>query len=219
MTIKVIMVIEVIMPRAFNEEEKKFIRLRLIEAGKRSINRAGIKALVVDDVARDAGISKGSFYSFFPSREDFILSVFEAWEIEYRGDLIRRISEGQGTARERLARFFIGAFEIIDKEPGLCHLAYKDIERLIECLPPERIAAHQANDERVLERTFADWAGRGLIDSGILDALPGIASALFTIAIHKDDFPPGSYEPATKLIAEALAMRIAPEGRGEGDES
>jgi AcrR family transcriptional regulator len=207
------------MPRAFKESERERIKARLIEAGKRSINRAGIKALVVDDIARDAGISKGSFYSFFPSREDFILSVFEAWEVEYRGQLLRSISEGSGEAREKIAGFFLGAFDMIDREPGLSRLGFKEIERLIESLPPERVAAHQANDERVLERAFADWAERGLVDPGILEALPGIPVALFSIAIHKEDFPPGTYGPATRLIAEALAMRIAPASGDEGGES
>jgi len=205
------------MPRAFKESERERIKARLIEAGKRAINRAGIKSLVVDDIARDAGISKGSFYSFYPSREDFILSIFEAWETQYRGELIRTIAQGSGTARERITGFFLGALDMIDKEPGLSRLGSKDIERLIEALPPERVTAHQANDERVLEATFKDWAERGLVDKGVLGALPGIPSALFAMAVHKEDFPPGTYGPATRLIAEALAMRIAaPEGAEGG---
>jgi AcrR family transcriptional regulator len=197
------------MPRAFNESERGRIQARLIEAGKRAINRAGIKSLVVDEVARDAGISKGSFYSFYPSREDFILSVFEAWETQYRGELLRKISESSGSARERIAEFFNGAFEMMEKEPGLAGVGLKEIERLIEVLPPERVAAHQANDDLVLAEAFSDWGKRGLVDEGALAALPGIPAALFSIAMHKGDFPPGSYGPATRLIAEALAMRIA----------
>jgi AcrR family transcriptional regulator len=37
---------------------------------------------------RETGISKGNFYSFFPSREDFILSVLESRGSEYRGALL-----------------------------------------------------------------------------------------------------------------------------------
>jgi len=200
------------MPRAFTEADKGRIKTRLIEIGKRLINKSGIRALVIDDIAREAGISKGSFYSFFPSREDFILSVFESWEVQYRGELIKRITEEEGNARERLTRFFQGAFEMIEKEPGLSRLGFKEIERLIEVLPPERIEAHQANDSKVLESAFADWASRGLIDPSVLDAMAGIGAAIFSMAMHKEDFPPGSYEPAMRLIAEALAMRISAPG-------
>jgi AcrR family transcriptional regulator len=196
------------MPRAFSETERSRINSKLIAAGKRLINKAGIRFLVVDDVAREAGISKGSFYSFFPSREDFILSVFESWEEEYRGALIREVTEGTGTARERIERFFLGTFEILSREPGLARLGMKDIQTILERLPPERIAAHQAVDNKVLEGTLGSWVSRGLLTPDIVVAIRGLVPALFSVAMHREDFPAGSYEPAVRLIAEALAMRI-----------
>ncbi|MCX7028257.1 MAG: TetR/AcrR family transcriptional regulator [Spirochaetes bacterium] len=203
------------MPRAFTEAERARIRERLIAAGKVAINRSGLRFLVVDDVSREAGISKGSFYSFFPSREDFILSVFEAWELEYRGALLKEITEGTGSPQEKLERFFLEAFGMLNREPGLARISPREIERLIEGLPPERIAAHQSNDLEVLSRAFADWAEGNMIDRQDLEALPGVVSALFSIALHKDDFRQGSYEAAVRLILESLAMRLAagPKGR------
>lgn len=197
------------MPKAFTEPDRARIRAKLIAAGKRILNAAGIRLLVVDDVAREAGISKGSFYSFYPSREEFILSVFESWETEYRGALIREVTNGTGTPRERIERFFLGAFEILERQPGLAKLGMKDIQAIIERLPPERIAAHQAEDNRVLEETFGKWMSEGVVDSGAATALRGLVPALFSIAMHKEDFPPDSYHPTVKLIAQALAMRIA----------
>jgi AcrR family transcriptional regulator len=196
-------------PKAFTEPERARIHAKLIAAGKRILNAAGIRLLVVDDVAREAGISKGSFYSFYPSREEFILSVFESWETEYRGALIREVTNGTGTPRERIERFFLGAFEILERQPGLAKLGMKDIQTVIERLPPERIAAHQAEDNRVLEETFGKWMSEGVVDPAAATALRGLVPALFSIAMHKEDFPPDSYYPTVKLIAEALAMRIA----------
>jgi len=202
------------MPRAFTDLERARIKERLIKAGQDFLNRAAMRLLVVDDIAREAGISKGSFYSFFPSREDFILSALEAWEIEYRGALLKEITEGGGSNRDRLERFFLGAFGIIDRQPGLAKINFAEIERLIEGLPPERIAAHQANDEAVLGRASAEWAGEGLIDREALEALPGIISALFSIAVHKDDFRHGDYGATVRLISESLAMRLAEGPKG-----
>jgi AcrR family transcriptional regulator len=202
------------MPRAFSDPERGRIRERLIEAGKKSINRSGTRFLVMDDIAREAGISKGSFYSFFPSKEDFILSVFESWEAEHRAALLKEIAEGEGSARKKLERFFLGSFAILEREPGLAKLSFGEIERLMEALPPERLAAHQSKDEEILSRTFGEWAEGGLVDPEALAALPGLISALFSIALHKDDFRQGGYEAAVKLISEALAMRLAPEPKG-----
>jgi AcrR family transcriptional regulator len=197
------------MPRAFNEGERERIRAKLISAGKKVINKVGVRVLVVDDIAREAGISKGSFYSFFPSREEFILSVFESWELEYRGALIREVLEGKGTARERIQRFFVGAFEILEREPGLAHLGMNDIQAIIERIPPARMESHQAEDERALKETFGRLVREGMVSRDIGAAFRGLVPALFSIALHKEDFPEGSYRPAVKLIAEALALRIA----------
>ncbi len=203
------------MPRAFSEEERARAKARLFEAGKRLINAMGVRRLVVDDVAREAGISKGSFYAFFPSREDFILSVFEAWEAEYRGELIRSVAEGTGNARERLERFFRGAFDLLEREPGLARLGSADIQTLIDRLPSERLAAHQAADSDVLRETLERWIDAGLIRNDAAEAFRGVFTAIFSIAMRRADFPAGEYAPAVRLISEALALRFAPAEAGE----
>jgi len=78
--------------------------------------------------------------------------------------------------------------------------------------------AHQAADQRVLAETFGRWVSEGLLAPDVTAAFPGLVPPLFSIVMHKDDFPPASYQPAVKLIAEALALRIArraPGGAGE----
>ena len=207
------------MPKAFSEAERARIQERLIAAGKRIINLVGIRPVVIDDIAREAGISKGSFYSFYPSREDFILSVFESWETEYRGALIREVVEGKGTVQERIERFFLGAFEILEREPGLANLGIREIQTIIERLPPERLAAHQMVDNRVLRETFGRWASEGLLSRDVSEAFRGLVPALFSIAMHRQDFPPGTYHPTVKLIAQALALRLSMGERDRGGPS
>ena len=150
------------MPRAFTDPEREKIRNRLIAAGKKTINRLGTRLLAVDDICREAGISKGSFYSFFSSKEEFILSIFESWEGYYREALIREVSEGGGTARQKIERFFIGALEILEREPGLARMSFGEIEQLMEGLPPERIAKHRKRrpegNREDLRRMGRAWA-------------------------------------------------------------
>ena len=159
-----------------------------------------MRLLVIDDVARESGISKGSFYSFFPSREDYILSIFESWG--------RRISRqapcrnhGRGKARpvHDWSVFFMESFGMLDREPGLAAMNSTDVQRLMEALPPERLAAHQENDTQVLENAFAEWMKNGLIDAEALASLPGLVTALFSIALHKEDFPAGTYGPCSQI--------------------
>jgi AcrR family transcriptional regulator len=204
------------MPRAFSDSERERLRARLIAAGKRLINQSGTRALTVAEAARAAGLSKGSFYAFFSSKEDFVLTVFESWEKEYRDSALAAVLHGEGTPRERLEHFFIESFDIFEREPGLTRLGFGEIMRIMEHLPPERLTAHQQNDSRTMEAAIGSWIEKGLAAAEDIPALGGLMSSLFALVIHREDFPKGSYRPAVRLIAEALAMRITQRGGGHG---
>lgn len=198
------------MPRAFSEGEQQLIRSRLLAAGKRLVAERGIRGVVVEELAREAGIAKGSFYAFYPSREDLILSVLEKWEVEFREELARGIEAAELDPRQRLEAFVLRAFEVFERQPGLLRIGSRDIEELVARLPPERLAAHQAADRRYLEGLFESWLERGLLEPGAREVLPALVPLIFTLAIHREDFPAGSFGPMAALLARALARVLAP---------
>jgi len=203
------------MPKAFSSGERLKLEARLIEIGKRLINRVGVKALTVEDAAREAGLSKGSFYSFYSSKEEFLMAVFESWEKHHKTALLEGIVRGRGDPGQRLRKFFSDALELIGREPGMAKLSLGEIQRLMDKLPAERIAAHQAEDKRTAEEAMRAWVKAGLASPSDVPALPGIFAVLFLIAINRELFPPQSYEPAMKFLTEALADRLIRRGNGK----
>jgi AcrR family transcriptional regulator len=197
------------MPRAFNEREKEVLRGRLIEAGKRGLNRLGMRNLRVEELAQEAGISKGSFYAFFPSKEEFVLSIFESWENQYRRELLDTVLAEKDDPRKALETLFVEAFAILDREPGLASLGFRDVNLLLERLPPERVEAHKANDARVMMEALEAWRGADIIALEDIPALEGVFDSIFILAMHREDFPQGSFGPAMRVMAEALALRLA----------
>ena len=57
------------MPKGFTDDEKKIITKKLIEECKYSWQRYGYKKTSVDELCKNAGISKGAFYIFFKTKE------------------------------------------------------------------------------------------------------------------------------------------------------
>jgi len=216
MTVYVYTVIRSIMPKPFTDPERERIATRLILAGKRLLNQGGVKRLTVEEVSKEAGIAKGSFYAFFPSKEDLILSIFESWEDEYRGSLMRLVAEGEGSPRERLERFFRGTFSLLEREPALASLGSGELERIVERLPPERIAAHAARDGEELGARARRWIEAGILAPVEPETLEGAMLSLFFLALHRGDFPGGRFEAAAGLLSEALALRLAAPGGAEG---
>ena len=63
------------MARSFTEREKENIKRNLQEACKQSWTQYGYKKTSVDDLCKQAGISKGAFYLFFESKEALFCEV------------------------------------------------------------------------------------------------------------------------------------------------
>jgi TetR/AcrR family transcriptional repressor of nem operon len=89
------------MPRPPNPE----VRRRLLAAGLELVHARGFSASGVKDITDAAGVPKGSFYAYFPSKEAFAAAILH----HYWSDIEERllpILDADGVAPERIARFF-----------------------------------------------------------------------------------------------------------------
>jgi AcrR family transcriptional regulator len=83
---------------------KRFDRRRWMETALEALAQTGEAKLRVDKIAEALGVTKGSFYAHFESREDFLLSVVKYWGEEYTHRVKRIVEDEGGTARDRLRR-------------------------------------------------------------------------------------------------------------------
>ena len=65
------------MPKALTDEQKDQMRSSLLEAGRQAFAQFGIRKTTVDDLAKLAGMAKGSFYRHFASKEELYVSIFK----------------------------------------------------------------------------------------------------------------------------------------------
>ena len=66
--------------------------------------RKGMRGTSLTDIARDAGVQRGSLYNAFGSKEALILRAYQRYAGEYLGSVEEVLSSG--TLRERLSAFF-----------------------------------------------------------------------------------------------------------------
>ena len=66
--------------------------------------RKGVRGTSLSDIARDAGVQRGSLYNAFGSKEALFLCAYERYASEYLGSLQKVL--GSGTLRKRLTTFF-----------------------------------------------------------------------------------------------------------------
>lgn len=63
------------MPAIFTKRAREAMHEKLLHSGFELISREGIRSLTVEEVAQRSGIAKGTFYNFFPSKEEFVYQV------------------------------------------------------------------------------------------------------------------------------------------------
>ena len=83
-------------------------RLKLMAAGARLLDRSTFKDLKIEDVSVEAGLAKGTFYIHFPSKEDFLRELADAYCAFELNTLPRRVG---GLSRFVAGRMWISWYE------------------------------------------------------------------------------------------------------------
>lgn len=65
------------MPRLTREQSRARTRARLLDSARELVAREGYENATIDQIAEEAGYSKGAFYSNFASKEDLFLELLE----------------------------------------------------------------------------------------------------------------------------------------------
>jgi TetR/AcrR family transcriptional regulator, transcriptional repressor for nem operon len=84
-------------PREFDQDE-------VLRVAFDQFWRKGVRGTSLSDIARDAGVQRGSLYNAFGSKEALFLSAYERYASAYLNSIEKVL--GAGTLRQRLTAFF-----------------------------------------------------------------------------------------------------------------
>lgn len=196
------------MPRAFDEDEKEAIRAAMKLAGLRHFERAGVRGARVDDICREVGIAKGSFYAFYPSKEELFMAIVEEREDQHQADMLEFLGTRKGTARGRAGGFFDLILKKMDSDPVLnLVLAAGEIPHLVRKLGPERFAAGQVKDRAFAEEAVRRWRANDGPKISANDLL-GLMTITLSVASQRRQMTPEQFGPAVALLRELFVERL-----------
>ncbi len=134
------------MPK-FSSTEKEMIRRKLLKEGERLFTAFGLKKVSVDELVQAAGIAKGSFYSFCPSKEQLFFDIVtnqqkQMWlEMEAHLQANRKLPP-----RELVKQTFLWMMGQLTRYPLIQSMDNDTTEHLMRKLPAEAIEAHTKDD-------------------------------------------------------------------------
>jgi AcrR family transcriptional regulator len=108
----------VVTPRKVDREAR---REEILAAAVRVFARRGYAASRIDDVAREAGIAKGSVYLYFNSRSHLLLAAFT--DLAERSErILGEALDGPGSAADRLAGLIRSVMTGLPADRDLAHV-------------------------------------------------------------------------------------------------
>ncbi len=96
-------------PKSLTETEKDRQRKKIIGAAQEMFGVQGtLKKLSVDDIARAAGLAKGSFYQYFPTKEVFLYECMWDYHQKFFAQAEQIVAQPEAEGLPRRLRGFIG---------------------------------------------------------------------------------------------------------------
>ena len=92
----------------------------LMASARKLLMRRGYRRIRVEDVARDAGVSKATVYHYFSNKDDLLTRTVAGRIADKQADVERRMASAGGTASDRL-RLFLQQFWLMSltRQAGL----------------------------------------------------------------------------------------------------
>ena len=199
---------------------------RILDAAAELILRWGYKKTTIDDIARQAGVAKGTIYLHWKTREDLFVALGTREDVKLAEDIKRRIaSDPEGST---LRGFVKHTTLALMKNPLVKAMLLNDTEMLGELARREYRSATYA--ERMKNyKTFLEFLrSHGVVrtDIGIREQTY-ILSAVWIGFLLADPWMPDEFkfsdEEAVEMLADTVQLALAPRdtatGKAQDDET
>jgi AcrR family transcriptional regulator len=166
---------------------------------------AGFHETTVDDICRKAGVSKGTFYWYFESKELVFVQILEAWADEVEGEIRTQFTDAfkdqdplpalllalgrEGRRGRRLLPVWLDALVQSQRHPQLQKAMSKFLRRMRAAM------AH------MVQPSFREFYGEDAIDT-----MAGLLLACFIGSIAQDMAAPGGrlYDEQSRTLLVTL---------------
>lgn len=201
------------MPKAFSDNEIKIIDNKLIEAGRDLFSKFGLKKTGIKDITKAVGISQGSFYSFYSSKEELYFTILEAEEEKIQEEILKSgIFKGEITAQS-FKDFLLKGFQLIDKNQMIKRLYQnqQEYQQIVRKLPPEKIDSHIKSDTEKLMPIITSLQQKEKIIEQDPEVISGLLRALFLMTLHREEIGEEIYPDTIKLLIDLISRGLIKE--------
>lgn len=199
------------MGRAFSETEKERVRDAIRAAARTQFARFGYRKTTIDEVARAAGVAKGTVYLFTESKADLFTAVALEAEAELRARMVSEMSGQARSPRAHLHKFLRLQFTLLSTHPLLWIVADpREAEAVFRDLSPEHARMLRESDDVFFAGLVKDWRRRGLIRAIAPATFASLLRSLYVISLRRDLIGDEEFDGVVDVLIESLARELSP---------
>jgi AcrR family transcriptional regulator len=172
------------MPRAFTPEESERIRRHLKQAARDAFGRRGLKGTSVEELARGAGISKGAFYRFYPSKEVLLVELMSDIETAMQAQILAAVRADPAHGFEVLVD---SAVHAVDRNPLFTVLMSPEALHVLHALPEDQQEELLQRDARLVSQLVPLLRAAGATPAVSEEVLLGLLRSLVFVGFHRED--------------------------------
>lgn len=165
--------------RLTRKERQAHTRERLMKSAARVAARRGIERASLDEVAHDAGFTKGAVYANFESKEQLFLAMLEEHFDARLADIDRVLSSG-GTPEDQAREVASDFMRAIESEPEWERLFF---EFAVYAARNEAFKVELVERYRVMRERIAVMYERRAEELGLESPVPAVEVAAMTFAM------------------------------------
>lgn len=193
------------MATGFTPREREQIMDALRSAAARHAAAQGsMKKISVDELCAEAGISKGAFYKFYPSKEHLFLDVMERWHQAMSMEAEKAVQvAGSLNGQERAALMMKTACRVMREQP-LARFQETEVPLLLRKLPEEDMRNHTLTEAAVVHQILEKMHVKLTVSE---EQAFNMACILFRALLSADQIGP-SFDEALNLLIDCACKQI-----------
>lgn len=184
------------------------IKSDIFKHGKALFSTKGFKKTNIKEIAQSAGIAVGTFYNYYPSKEQLFLEIY----IQENESLKKQLMESIDVDQEPLNvmnQLIMRNIEAVHTNPILQEWYskdfYKELEQYYRAEGSKNIDSFRA----FYMDLFKTWKAQGKIREDIdEELLPGFLDSLVYIDMHKEEIGIQYFPKITQYLAEFIMQGL-----------
>ncbi|MEA4869997.1 MAG: TetR/AcrR family transcriptional regulator [Christensenella sp.] len=194
------------MPKTFSENERAYIKERLMEEAAKCLAQYGIRKTTVDELVRRINIPKGTFYLFYESKERLLFDVILNLNDEIQNDLLREISVlTEAPDAEALTDIIVRLYRRLDDSFLPKIMQDGEMEHFMRSLPPELAKLHAAHDDSKVRELLAMLPGMREERAEVFSAA---LRCVFITLMYKGEIGEAIFDETLRVLIRGVVLQL-----------